>query len=199
MEILKDKNITDFLDAVDEVLNSQTFLGHFSIALNESIETALRNFIASNELKKQILEQDLLKFGNYKRQEGKLGTLGNLHKSSFEIYLKLIKKENSFDYLKALLTTKTDLFFLQSPYNKELSELRVEKILRRFIETLLDESDWDLYSLNTSFLYNKEEERSLRREGKYIISYFYNLFGDTASLVIVENNQAFLLLTNGSD
>lgn len=194
--------IDAFIEAINSVLNSNTFLLSLSLDYETSLEDLkeeFSHFVKSGNLKTQILEQDAESYGNYQRQAEKQGSLGNLHKNSFELQVRELKEDKKIGFLQALLTTQTDIQFLQSPYNKQLSKEEAHKVLNPFLQTLIGEKQWKLYKLSTNFLHTKEEERELRRKGKNIMSYFYDLFGDTALLFSREDNKAFLLLTNGSD
>lgn len=218
-----DSNATKtFLKAVNAVLNSNSFLLQFTLDTSLPLEDSLQKFIQSEDFKAQIIEQDAQYFGNYQRYREKYGDFGALVKPNFDIQTRHIAETNKMDYLKSLLTTNTDFlylkilyegglteeeahqaltrfksvinnkFFLQSPYNKELREEEADKIITPFLEELLQGQTWQLFRLNTDFLYDKYQ-------GKNIMGYFYLLFGDTATLILREDNQGFLLLTNGSD
>ena len=99
------------------------------------------------------------------------------------------------DYLISMLTTNADNIF-NSPYNKELDQQKAQQLTKNFIDALSQQQSIEIYKMNTDYMYNRQDKPS----GKKVMTYFEGGFGsDSSTLLIREDNKAFLLLTNGLD
>ncbi len=193
MDYLAHPDVEKFISCTESVLNSRTFLLNFHSQERTLLLSELRRFIQDGELKKQFLAQMLLKEIYHAEQTGELV------KPDVEIRSQKITGEGKKEYLKSLLTVENSLRFVQSPYNKQMPEPEANEIVNNFLKALMEDYTWALYVLEPDFLYSKEEERATKREGKNIMGYFYELFGDMALLLVRADGEVFLLLTNGSD
>ncbi len=199
MDYLAHPDVEKFISSVDEVLNSYTLLLNFHSQERTLLLTELSNFIHEGELKKQFLAQHLLRRGINQQRETEEERMEGLVKPDIEIRSQKIIGQGKTDYLKSLLTAENSLRFVQSPYNTQLPEAVADEIMNNFLKALMEDYTWAFYVLEPDFLRTKEEERAAKREGKNIMGYFYELFGDMALLLVRADGEAFLLLTNGSD
>ncbi|KOY87251.1 hypothetical protein AD998_14820 [bacterium 336/3] len=202
---LSDEGIKSFLDAVDMVLNSNTFLLYIPEA-NLQMPTFqwqnhVRAYIGSDSFDQDLVQQDILrKWNNFTRSK----STSKCFKRKNEVQLK-----TSFiplPYLEAMLTDErvieipeTQSIFY-SPYNKGIETKQAKNLVKNFINALFGESFWQLWTVNPDFLYSKGDIRKLGQPVNFL-AYFMGsdcLATDSASLLI-NDQKAFLLLTNGVD
>jgi len=198
---ISSKPIKLFLDTVDQVLNSNTFLLPFEVKA-DNIDEALLGFIASESFIHQLASQDKErewfnlhyfdhKTGNYKLKNG------NILKSEIDLKIKEIVVDKS-DYLIAMLTGDTSKGRFFSYYSKEISLEKAKVIvdnLISFLTTYDKYSEWKLFFVEPDFLKDTVERYSKNEE----LTYFNGGFGNDTATVILTNNKGFLLLTNGID
>jgi SAM-dependent methyltransferase len=107
---ISSKPIKVFLDSVDTVLNSNTFLLQFEVT-SDNISTELLDFIRSESFIKQLANQDKergwfnMHYYDHKTNSYKLRH-GNILKDRIELKVKEIENEKS-EYLIAMLTGDT--------------------------------------------------------------------------------------------
>lgn len=158
-EILLDSGIKNFLDAVDSVMNSNTFLLPFT-----EIDNKPRNNI---ELIYEYLHSDF--FPELMYQNDNLRELYNFHdydiinddlvysptKDSWLTDNEIeVTEELDFEKFKALLKWYLTKSF--SPYDKHLGELEAQILVDRFCERLIDirTDKFGALSLKPNFLHN---------------------------------------------
>ena len=190
------KPVKDFLDGLDTVLNSNTFLLTFKI-VNNSLEKSFEAFIKSDDLINQIIYQDS-KRGWYNMQyfDSSDNTYkiypGNLINNPLELKINLPEIDKR-EYLIAMLTGDTSVgsFFSFYSYQKERAE--AEMIVDNFISYLSTTSNWNLFVVQPNFL--KDNVQEYAKDGE--IKYFYGDDSNDTSTLIHCQNKGFLLLTNG--
>lgn len=200
---LNKENIKQFLDSVDHVLNSNTFLLSLKVDYNcpEKTIEQLTEFIDSGNFQKQILEQDVIRNWNnyqYLNPESLLfeASSKELIKPNYNIELKEIEKEKKIDYLVLMLIVEPNKYNFWSPYGRQYDKSTAKNILSTFLDEIVESRRWRLFTLNTDFCYSQVDDYN----DEEIMSYFQGDYGsDSASLIIAENDDGFLLLTNGVD
>lgn len=199
MDLLAQSPILLFLEQVDRVLNSNTFLLEFFIHDRAEMRQEVMDFLQSGQFQAQILAQDLKRFGNYQRSNNQKETLAPLVKSPIELQWENFAELEACACLQSLLTTRPVFRPLQSPYRCAMPEEEAQPFVDAFVAALMQGQPWELLVIEPNFCYTKEEARQLQRTGVEVMSYFYDLWGDTALLLRRADGQAYWLLTNGSD
>lgn len=185
-------HIDIFLDGVDLVLNSNTFLLRLEV-INGTIvqlKDQLRQVIDSGEFKAQILQQDKLRgWNNYDlvREE-------KLIKANYSLQLQPIDEEDVESYFRLMLTVDNNPYNFWSPYNQQFDKPKAIALTRNFLSELSQNQSIAVYRLNTDFSYSQVE--AYRKKG--LMAYFEGDYGsDSATLVIRRDGPAYLILTNG--
>ena len=202
---LNQEPIKYFLDKVDTVLNSNTFLLKTKIAFENVLETErnLHDFISSGKFKKQILKQDIIReWTNYHQvnDDGKLviTATGILAKPTFKIQLKRLTKAASLTYFRSMLTVETDTnnYNFWSPYSKAINSTEAMLYVQNFLGKLGEGQEFIVYTCNTDFCYSIGEQY----HNEKVMGYFEGDYGsDSMTVIIRKDNEAFILLTNGRD
>ena len=192
------KPLKDFLDGVDIVLNSNTFLLTFDIK-NGSVTKSLEAFIKSNDFITQIIRQDSERdWYNMQYFDNLDSTFiqrpGNLISKTIELKIDTPQVDKR-EYLIAMLTGDTSIgrFFSFYSYQKERNE--AETIVDNFISYLSTNADWTLSVVKPDFLKDNVQENAKKGELKY----FNGDYGNDTATLIECRNKGFLLLTNGTD
>ena len=169
---ISSKPVKDFLDGLDTVLNSNTFLLTFEI-VNNSLENSFEVFIKSDDLINQIIYQDSKrKWYNMQYFDNSDNTYkiypGNLINNPLELKINLPEVDKR-EYLIAMLTGDTSIgsFFSFYSYQKERAE--AEMIIDNFISYLSKTSNWNLFVVQPNFL--KDNVQEYAKDGE--IKYFY--------------------------
>lgn len=191
-----------FLDLIDEVLNSNTFLLQTEINF-KSLEEAKKDVhkFLSEHFTHQLLEQDIARgWDNYyiANHKGDRMPMDNISfvKPSFDIQLQELDYENALYFLRTMITVETNDYNFWSPYSKQIETEKAIDIVKNFIYEITIDKDWKLFVLNTDFGYAKTD----KYHSKSTLAYFEGDFGsDSASIIVREDNTAYLLLTNGID
>lgn len=200
-DILERKPVADFLEAVDTVLNSNTFLLYLPF-INADItrqkwQEKLLTYLGSDQLDNDILDNDYFrKWFNYTTLDEKAlekNELVNLlqilffkRKNKVKINAFFPKKRgiSQEDYLTAMLTDERTIKIQEtgvtfySPYNKGLSMVQAKEMTQDFITCLFEKENWQLWTINPDFMYSRYEFENLSQEaktdpfGKEYICYF---------------------------
>lgn len=195
---ISQKPIKTFLDSVDSVLNSNTFLLEFEIK-TDNIKTDLLNFIRSDSFIRQISNQDIerewfnMHDFDYKTKTHKIRK-GSILKNKIELEIKEIENGKN-EYLTAMLTGDTTKGRFNSFYSKEIEKEKAKAIVENLTSYLSLYSNWKLFYVEPNFLKNAVEIYSKDEELKYFEGDYGN---DTATIILTKNN-GYLLLTNGID
>jgi hypothetical protein len=202
---LKTKPIKDFLDAVDEVLNSNTFLLELHIPARVGIKTALDSFIRSEEFRNQFFLNDAerewhnfhaSKFNTELKKREYWPRPGRLTLDNFSLDVS-IPEAGKTEYLIAMLTADHSIGHFFSPYSHQKERKQAEEITNAFVGCIANVENWELMVVSPTFLYDGYNHRT----EKNVICYFGDGAGcasDTATL-IVSGEKGFLILTNGFD
>lgn len=194
---LNTPHIKAFLDGVDLVLNSNTFLLELKADFTDAEKATeeVSEFIRSGTFKNQILKQDLERGWENYHYLGVPDVEGDLFKPNFRIELKELSNEASIDYLRNMLTIEQKESDFYSPYRNQMEKNKAQQLVVNFLHELLLQMNWKLFQLNTDFSYTREE---IRNENE--MAYFEGDYGsDSATLFVREDGRAFILLTNGLD
>lgn len=192
------KPIKTFLDAVDIVLNSNTFLLQFTLQSTD-IKTELLNFLKSKSFMEQLANQDKERcwFNMHyfdKRTESYKIRKENILKDKIELKIKEVENDKS-EYLLAMLTGDTLKGRFFSFYSKEMDQVKARAIVDNFTSFLSIYADWRLFILEPDFLKNAVEVYSKEED----LRFFQGDYGNDSATIILTNNNAYLLLTNGID
>ncbi|WP_040496522.1 hypothetical protein [Fulvivirga imtechensis] len=134
---IKSVDIKAFLDGVDTVLNSNTFLLNTSVCFKSREKAAdeLFKFITSSNFIVQVLEQDLIRgWRNYQQNEPLV--MQYLVKRNFRIKLSELSLEGALKYLKAMLTVEGNPYNFWSLYNTPIEESMANRIVRNFLKKI---------------------------------------------------------------
>ena len=190
--------IKEFLDGVDTVLNSNTFLVQFD-ATSDNIIEDLKTFLHSEAFINQIADQDktrewynLHNFDN--NTQDHLIKSGNILNDTFELKINEILNQKS-EYLIAMLTADSSKGRFRSFYDTQINNEKDKLIVHNFISFLSTKNDWKLYFIAPNFLKETNKKYSKNQN----LRYFQGINGNDTATVILTNNKGFLLLTNGSD
>jgi len=197
--------IRAFLDAVDAVLNSNTFLLHIPQANSQmpvqQWQSQVENYLTSEQFDEDLLQQDVLRcWDNFTRSKSSSKYFKRKNRVQFK------KSSITSNYLQAMLTDERivmipeTLMPFYSPYRKGLKPQEANSLVRDFTSGLFAQEIWQLWTLSPDFLYSKGESRSLEQPISFL-TYFEGsncMATDSASLLI-SPQKAFLLLTNGVD
>jgi hypothetical protein len=192
------KPIKTFLDSVDIVLNSNTFLLRFD-SKNSDLNTEFLSFLQSDPFIEQLAYQDRerswfnMHYFDNKTESYKLKK-GNILKDNIELKVKEVENEKS-EYLTAMLTgdiTKGRFFIY---YSKQIDKEKARAIVDNFTSFLSVYESWRLFIVEPDFLkdavevYSKEED----------LRYFEGDYGNDTATIILTKDKGYLLLTNGID
>ena len=190
------KPIQIFLDAVDIVLNSNTFLLQFDLNTESTTENIL-NFINSQSFKNQIIHQDKerkwfnIHYFDYKTELYKIKS-GSILKEEFELTIIEIVDKKS-DYLAAFLTADATKGRFRSFYDEQINIENATEIVNNFVSFLSPKNYWKLFFVAPNFLKQTNEKYSKNEN----LRYFEGINGNDTATIILCKNTGFLLLTNG--
>jgi hypothetical protein len=188
---------------VDIVLNSNTFLVKLTLEYDDAELSAqqFEEFMKSGQLKEEVLNQDIHRgWYNYHSLNGKgeyrVREKGNLIKPKSKVILNELKKKEGYRYLRTMLTVESNQHNFWSPYGKQVDQGKAEALVYNFLAEITSGFEFRIFTLNTDFIYSQVE----KHKNKDCMAYFEGDFGsDSATLIKVESDTAFLLLTNGRD
>ena len=190
--------INKFLENVDIVLNSNTFLLNLTVDFNNTkkAQHQLEVFAYSGNLKAELLKQDIerdwLIFHTInEKDEYILLEDGYLVKLEVEI-----STEQGFQYLRSMLTIEPGKHNFWSPYNKQIAMDKANELVKNFLYAIANDQIIKFYTLNTNFIYNFSEIRNTDETMAYFEGGYAS---DSATLLVREDSAAFMLLTNGID
>lgn len=192
------KPIRTFLDAVDIVLNSNTFLLQFD-SQSTDLKTELLNFLKSESFIEQLANQDKernwfnLHYFDKKTESYKLRK-GNILKDQIELKIKEIENDKS-EYLTAMLTGDTEKGPFFSFYGKQLDKEKARAIVDNLTAFLSIYASWRLFIIEPDFLKNSFEAYPKEEDLKY----FEVDYGNNSATIILSKDKGYLLLTNGID
>jgi hypothetical protein len=187
-----------FLDTVDSVLNSNTFLLKFELK-TENMNLYFSNFIHSESFITQISDQDKeRKWFNmhdfdYKTKMYKLRK-GKILKDKFELEIKEIEEAKK-EYLIGMLTGDTTKGRFNSFYSKQIKKEKAKAIVDNLISDLSLYANWKLFFVEPNFL-KDALENNLKNKALY---YFEGDFANDTATIILTKGNGYLLLTNGID
>lgn len=192
------KPIKTFLDTVDIVLNSNTFLLRFDTKECD-LNNELLNFLQSDSFIEQLAYQDKerrrfnMHYFDNKTESYKLKK-GNILKDKIELKIKEVKNDKS-EHLTAMLTGDTTKGRFFSFYSKQIDKEKARAIVDNFTSFLSVYANWRLFIIEPDFLkdavevYSKEED----------LRYFEGDYGNDNATIILTKDKGYLLLTNGID
>ncbi len=193
------ENVNKFLDAVDQVLNSNTLLLVFPPLKGHSPEKYLSEIISSGDFEQEFLKQDREReWYNYHSRDAQC--------MPRDITKKLIRQTDpaldasTFAEIKKVLVAMLTLqklpnrnFF--SPYRAGRTLEEAEPLVQDFLEAIgANQPDSRIYELEPVFLYS----RNIEGESEQVRSYFDHLGSDCAFLFCARD-YCSILLVNGSD
>ena len=192
-----DKPVELFLDGVDRVLNSNTFLFSFDLK-GQSIQNAVRSFIFSETFLQQILQQDIDRQWHnmhaYDEAEGVYKPKpGALVKENCLLTLSGPRPDKQ-EYLMAMLTGDTTKGSFYSFYNTKLKRDEALGIVTNLVDYIFGREQWELFMLEPTFLWSAEEVQS-----NTIMSYFEGDYANDSATVLATGTNGFIILTNGID
>lgn len=155
--------IANFLDKVDRILNSNTFLLSFDVSSKDRSQ-AIRSFIYSDSFVTQIVQHDIdREWYNLHYYDEYVKTYqvrkGTLVKGECELQLSKALP-NKLLYLVAMLTGDVSYGKFFSFYQQQLEYEEAKELTSAFIEFLFKGESWELYTLEPNFLTNVEEVHS---------------------------------------
>ncbi len=187
-----------FLDSVDMVLNSNTFLLEFD-PLTADINAELYHFLHSASFIEQLAKQDIER--NWLNMHYFDNTLnayqlknGHILKDNMCLKMQEVVNEKN-DYLVAMLTGDTSAGRFLSFYSKQLDKVKAKNVVDHFTSYLSVYEAWRLFVVEPDFLKNATEKYPKGEE----LRYFQGDFGNDSATVILTKDKAYLLLTNGID
>lgn len=187
-----------FLDAVDAVLNSNTFLLRFDIDAG-NLEKSFLSFLHSELFMKQLAQQDTERGWNCLRYFDSItDTYKFRHGNILSDQLQLKISSSTFDkreYLIAMLTGDTTKGSFFSFYGKQMDRKKAEVVIDDLTSFLSANGNWDLFVVQPDFLKNYTE---LTAQSKNLYYFEGGNANDTAT-VIRCSDKGFLILTNGID
>ncbi len=192
------KPIKGFLDTVDAVLNSNTFLLQFNFK-TDNINADLFSFLNSTSFYEQITNQDKVRgwfnmhFFDLETESYMINS-GNILERNFTLTIKEITTQKC-DYLEAMLTGDITKGRFRSFYDTQINAAYAKEIVNHFISCLCANNKWKMFFVAPCFL----KEINKRYSKKENIRYFNGSDGNDTATVILTNNKGFLLLTNGID
>lgn len=187
-----------FLDAVDAVLNSHTFLLRFDIDAG-NLEKSFLSFLHSELFMKQLAQQDTERGWNCLRYFDSItDTYKFRHGNILSDQLQLKISSSTFDkreYLIAMLTGDTTKGSFFSFYGKQLERKKAEVIVDNMTSFISENSRWDLFIVHPDFLKNSAEVAGKSDD----LYYFEGGNANDTATVIRCSDKGFLILTNGID
>jgi hypothetical protein len=189
--------IRQFMDAVDLVLNSNTFILEFPVT-DRDIHSSLRSFLSSPGFQSELLRQD--------RERGWSNLcLYNSDNDSYEVRPGLVVRDNfvlklsgphvsKSQYLAAMIKGDTSIGPFFSFYLKQRPKEEAEAIVNALTSYLFKDQSWELLIVETSFLWNATDRFSTGE-----IYYFEEEGGNNSATVIADEKFGYLILTNGID
>jgi hypothetical protein len=186
-----------FLDAVDRVLNSNTFLLPFATRTGR-IGEDLRKYLESPEFQREILKQDVER-GWHNLQYSTDDAVswqpkpGQLLKKGYELIISSppIGKQ---EYLVAMLTANLQAGNFFSPYGQQLDTPQAVAIVDTLVEWMFGRQPWQLCIVNPDFLYSADDFKGKYHEALF---YFEGERGCDHAIVLQGPVTSWLLLTNG--
>jgi hypothetical protein len=184
-----------FLDAVDSVLNSNTFLLPFAIHA-DGLEISLLRFLKSDNVTGLLAQQDMDRgwynlhyfdsaTDRYRRREGHILKDG--------IQLEVSKPAvDQREYLIAMLTGDTSKGRFFSFYATQKNRKDAERVVDEFTSFLSPDGGWDLFVVRPDFLKSAADVSN-----KDDLRYFESDSANDTATIISCNEKGFLLLTNG--
>lgn len=188
--------IKTFLDAVDNVLNSNTFLLPFDVH-SYDLNTELSNFLRSESFIEQLINQDKERdwFNLHyfdEKTESYTQRKGKILSEKIELKIKEVEDGKS-DYLIAMLTGDTTKGRFFSFYSKQMDKEKAKAIVDNFTSFLSVNVNWRLFTVEPDFLKDEVEVYSKEED----LRYFGGGYGNDSATIILIKDKAYLLLTNG--
>ncbi|MFN8259019.1 MAG: hypothetical protein U0W24_25240 [Bacteroidales bacterium] len=186
--------VSEFLDALDIVLNSNTFILAFENN-SKGIKESLTEFLNSGYFEDQIIKQDLDRNWNNlhyfdDEKDCYLVRQGRLIKHNFTIKIKEQPLDKEF-YLTGMLTGKSGFVSFYSKYKKEEE---AKYIVCNFISFITNQQEYEIYCIEPDFLVNTADPH---QDLGFYLTYFEGESPNNSSTVIQCHDKSYLLLTNG--
>lgn len=185
------KVVKEFLDAVDTVLNSQSFFIVFDNLAEYKGQTdkeTIRAVLYSEEFDQKWEAQDQERNWELFKEWKEDTKHPTQVKKNKDLEITLLKVEVANYWIDLLIANPVSRFY--SPYAKALSSQHAQEL----VKSVLQEFDWynrgKLYEIKPDFLFTVGN-----KEGG--LEYLWNCGLDTIS-AIVSNSKIGILLTNGS-
>jgi hypothetical protein len=197
---IDNKAISEFLDAADLVLNSNTFLLSYMPAYPDDVKSSLETYLTSKSFQAEIIKQDHDREW-YNMQmfdeaiNGYVAYNCNLLKPDFQLKLLKLPIETK-QYLIGILMADHTVGNFFSPYQTTKSRQAAEKLVDAFLESIMDDDQLHTFSIVPDFLFNAGI--NLERNENTIHYFEGETACDSATLFCLPQRH-FLLLTNGID
>jgi hypothetical protein len=199
---IADEPVKQFLDAVDAVLNSNTFILSFSVQSHDVL-SSLTTFVNSSDFQLQLLKQDQDRLWHNLH-------LYNVDRDQYEARTGSVVKENcrlkitqpgfpGHEYLMAMITGDTTKGSFFSFYATQKTREEAEALVKALISFLFKDQAWQLFIVEPDFLWNAVERSPLEKYSTGEIFYFEGDNGNDSATVIASKDTGFLILTNGID
>lgn len=193
---IKNPNISTFLDAVDSVLNSNTFLLQTTVSADRgAIESQIEGFL-KGDCEAQLFRQD-------EERDWHFLNIFDVETMSYqrreEVFVKpnlkvqvLCEVTDPNRYIVSMLTADPNIGNFKNFYGTQKSKLEAEEIVTGFLTELTKSKPFQTFALQPDFFYNKTDK----------VSELYYFEGenacDTATCFLCFDT-CYLLLTNGID
>jgi len=198
----KRPGIKAFLDALDQVLNSNSFLLDCPIDLTiDDSASRLEALIRSQAFKDLLIEGDIergwMNYGEWDPEANRYTRLhhgGHFHRAGCSLTMHALDRAAVRQRLVHLLTGTA------SPYHRQLSESAAAPLVGAFLDELLGEhpEEWAFLAVDPTFLHTSGYYGNpTRPPGSDDFAYFDGGEGDS-STVFYRRGATWMLLTNGS-
>lgn len=197
------KPIALFLDAVDAVLNSNTFLLPFA-RQGASVVSALQAFLHSPALAQELLQQD-------RQRDWYVFHCFDVEEMAYRPRrgLPLVLPHTQIIaqpllgcgqvYLQDMLVCDGDKQLFFSPYQRPLSPPAAARLVADLLDCLMPNQPWQLWQIQPNFLRVRAPEQDGDGEWEDSEDWAYFEAGGSANTatVLLAQQQAYLLLSNG--
>lgn len=185
------KAIQVFLDAVDLVLNSQSFFIVIDVLdeyIGETNTATLQSILFSKEFDQQWAKQDKQREWNLFEEWQQANPKSNKIKQKVELDIELLEGDLHNYWMDLLMENSSRGFF--SPYQKGLTFDQAQQLVERVVNIFDCKNGVEFYKISPNFLYTVGNKNSG-------LGYFWNCGLDTVS-AIYTSSKIGILLTNGS-
>lgn len=186
--IMNHPSVVAFAQAVDQVLNSRTFVLSCEKAQGEHGTLGLMQFLASPRLDEALLEQDLLlQDGDFFHEWG--GGQWAPRWTTFEREqhpsIQSLSGVEGVDYLMDMLSEQTPQRF-HSPYQCKLTEKHAKELISHFMTHITGNESFQFYTIETAYLFSTPDTAD-----------YWDGMGLDSLTAIESQTQWTLIITNG--